>query len=139
MADENTGPSFENLLKLRDALPKLAHDLTHKKIGGKGRPVIPQARKTCTVCCKLYDFVTTKEDVLLQPVPCETCQKELDAGYVAMVGGDKYAFVKSKRLADLAGRVVHVPPHVMEKINDAFALEWKTQESHDEKTPPFAN
>lgn len=137
MSDEqDTGPSFETLMKLRDALPSLAKGLAHKKIGGKGKPVIqPTPRKTCSVCCKMFDYVTVEDPPAVVAEPCEDCAKMLKDGCVAIVAGDRYAFVKSKLLEDMAGQIMPVSPYVLEHVNKHFQAEWKMKENNGQSTP----
>lgn len=116
--NDDTGPSFENLLKLHQSLPALAHSLTHKKITGKGKPVgPPQPRKTCPVCCKMFDFISSSQEVHLKVHNCEECDKNLKAGWIAVVGGDMFAWLKNDTLLpDMAGTIQHVEPWMMESI-----------------------
>lgn len=111
-------------------LPSYIKGLESRKICGKGKPASPpkkeqQPRKVCTICAKLFDFGDPESIIItpeikapttLESAVCEDCQKSLDEGYVGLVEGTRYAFVKSERLADMAGKIVQVKKKTMDEL-----------------------
>src|SRR5512135_2374789 len=99
---ENTGPSDDTLRRLKGMLPSMAMSVHEGKLHGRGRKIgKPQPRKTCPVCCKLFDFVSVeREKAEIKAEPCEECGKLLKEGWIAFTSGDKYAFCRSERMKD---------------------------------------
>lgn len=111
----------------------MAMSVHEGKLHGRGRKIgKPQPRKTCPVCCKLFDFVSVeREKAEIKAEPCEECGKLLKEGWIAFTSGDKYAFCRSERMKDLGGKIVPLSPGVFQKIEDAFPMEWKTRVKHN--------
>lgn len=125
------GPSNETLKHLAGMLPSYAKAVAEKKLGGKGRKEEARVpRKVCQVCGVGMDYGPQKT-ALPEVSLCEYCKKELKDGYTAFVSGDRYVIAKSARLADMAGKVVKISPHVLEKLSKEFELEWKVKNEHD--------
>jgi hypothetical protein len=121
---ESPGPSRDTLLNLKAMLPSMIKGLAKKKIVGKGVPCqIKRPRKVCTVCGLLYDHTMAKptDDLEIKPAPCHSCQEALDAGQIALVCGDEYAFATDPKLADWKGTIVRISPYVMEAVKKEFA------------------
>lgn len=127
-----SAPDFESLRKLRDMLPAVAEGLVQGKLSGKGKKIpIRRPNKTCPICCTMFDFVMVPDAEqwnLPTAQHCEKCAGMIGDGYVALVCGDRYAFVKSKMLEQLEERVVTMEPEQMNQISKAFDAEWKQKE-----------
>ena len=112
-------------------LPTLNPGLSSGSIGGKGRKIsIPQetrATKVCKVCMCGFDKKAVSSEHPITPGICESCQTTLDEGYVALVSAEKYAFVRSERLKDLAGQVINISGPGMEKIQKEYEVNWSTR------------
>lgn len=130
--DQPTGPSPETLKNLAGMLPSFVKGLEEKRSIGRGTPVHLKPRKMCKVCGRMWDKVSTKEDVLLEGAVCETCAAMFKDGCVALVCGDQFAFAKSESLKDLAGEIITIQPHNFEKIQKQFEAEWKKKEIPDD-------
>ena len=126
-----TGPSDETLRKLSGMLPSFVEGLAQKRAIGKGQKVPKPIRKVpskiCKVCAVLFDL-QHPSDKPIEPGICLTCEALIKEGYVALISGEQYAFVKSERLKDLPDRIVHLQPGNMEKIKNEFEANWKTRE-----------
>lgn len=130
MSDDPTGPNLENLRSFRGMLPSLTSGMSKKDIGGKGIRVLPptRPRKCCTICALLFDYASAPSDTSLVSEVCEKCQASLDDGYVACVADTRYAFIKSEKLADLAGKILRVNKPTMDELE-------KQNKSHHRNDP----
>ena len=98
------------------------------RIGGKGRKIpIASPGKLCSVCAKAFAWSNTPVQVPSSE-PCKECAEKLKDGCVALVCADEYAFVKSERLKDLAGKIIVIQPVNFQKIKAQFNAEWRKQE-----------
>jgi hypothetical protein len=112
----NDGPSPENLRHLRGMLPSFIDGMEQGKLTGRGRPAT-RPKCACGICGHAFMGPWgAKEEIKT----CDHCQKLLDDGYTAIVCGLQYAFIKSPRLPDMAGKVMNVKPHVMAKVMQQF-------------------
>lgn len=133
MNGDPTGPNPDTLKHLHSMLHSFVEGLEKKRSIGKGSPVLAKPRKICKVCGLMFDKVFTKEDVPMESVTCDKCEHMFKDGCVAVVCGDKYAFVKSERLSggdggeSLVGQIIHLQPHNMAKIEKEFQLNWETK------------
>jgi len=126
-------PSFGTLRKLHGMLPSLAKDLASGKMKGKGGKLAKtRPRKMCRVCCKTFDLAACPDDTPLTPSLCDECEPVLKDGYVAIVSGDKFAFIKHESLTDLGGTVQHVSIPVFEQFQAKFEAAVKERQK-DEK------
>lgn len=104
-------------------MPSFIKGLKKGKIGGKGIPALTnRPRKVCPICGLLFDhaFLKPTDDVKINAAACNSCQEALDAGQIAFVCGDEYAFAKSDKLSDMQGTIVRISPHVFEEIKKQF-------------------
>jgi len=135
-----TGPNLHTLKSLHEIMPSMIEGLKEKRITGRGKPVeSAKPRQLCRVCAKLFDYATSLGETEMKSGTCETCAAELKAGYVALVCGNKFAFVKGKTIADLAGEVVTLPPEKMLLIEKQFQAEWKTNAAPESSKPAGDN
>lgn len=136
-SDNSDGPSFETLTRLQQMMPALQQQ-AKERIEKRSNFVPKKGRKLCKICCGRWDFVFTREDVQMTAGICPTCEPLLKEGYVALICGEKYAFVKSPRLADMGGTIVPITEANMEKIEKEYLLEWKSKEAPNESNeiPP---
>ena len=136
----NPGPSHETLANLKAMMPSFIKGLQKGKIGGKGRPALARRpRKVCPVCGLLHDhaMLSPYAELEIKSETCATCGPMLKEGYAALVCGEKYALVKCHALADWAGTIKQVSPHVMEKVEKEFGLsKRRINGSHRETEPP---
>lgn len=117
--EHNTGPSHETLANLHAMLPSFIKGLRKKRVVGRGRPAsVIRPRKVCKVCGLLFDKVSmsSADEVSIVPALCENCEPMLAEGYTALVCGEDYAIIKSERLKDWAGQIIHISANVMEKL-----------------------
>lgn len=115
------GPSHETLANLHAMLPSFIKGLRKKRVVGKGRPAsVIRPRKVCKVCGLLFDKVSMPADAEVSIVPalCQLCEPMLEGGYTALVCGEDYAIIKSERLKDWAGQIIHVSAHVMDALKN---------------------
>lgn len=127
--EQPQGPSPETLRHLHGMLPSFVKGMKEKRAVGKGKPVgVMKARKVCPVCSKLYDKIWTSADIILESKNCERCQEFFDDGCIALVCGDKFAFVKSPRFATIPQKIVHLSPQNMEKVQKEFDAKWERNE-----------
>lgn len=113
------GPSHETLANLHAMLPSFIKGLRRKQVIGKGNPAsVIRPGKVCKVCGLLFDKVSMPADAEVSIVPalCKTCEPMLEEGYTALVCGEDYAIIKSDRLKDWAGQIIHISANVMEKL-----------------------
>ena len=101
-------------------MPSIVKGIKTGKLTGKA--VISCPRKVCKVCGTLFDkaLLPAKEKVEIKPDFCPTCKPLLDAGYVALVCGDKYALVKCSFLSDWGGTIRQIGPKVMMNVEKQF-------------------
>lgn len=116
-------PRLDTLKNLSDAMPGFVKAMAQGKLKGGGIPVPSnKPRKTCPVCCTFYDFITCLGHVPVEQKYCKDCQAMLQQGYVALIAGDRYAFVKCDALKDWAGTTKRVSPGVFLQIKHKFDL-----------------
>jgi len=74
-------------------------------------------RAPCVICGKFFGSCRPKPGAA-QNKFCPRCTASLNAGYTAAVtlDGKRFAFFKSDRLKDMAGKVVSVKPETMDEI-----------------------
>jgi hypothetical protein len=110
--DEPSGPSFETLMGLRKQIKSFVK--TKKKQLAKEKQMATGTEtrdtKCCKVCCTTFDKKLVSLDAPLEAGVCKDCQKVLDEGYIGIIHGNEYAFIKpaSDKFKDLAGTVIHV-------------------------------
>lgn len=92
-----------------------------------GNRKVNRARQLCKVCSKLFDFALIDGDSAMVPGLCATCKKQLSDGYIALVQGDRYAFVKSDRLSDKAGEIIAVSQKTMDEVAKQFDIAIKAR------------
>jgi len=141
VSEDPNAPDVSNLKFLKEMLPSLIKGLAEKKAIGRGKRVAPRRPwKCCAVCCDIYEYKESFEEVTLENGHCPKCDGLLKEGYVAFVSGDKFAFGKSDRLKDKAGEVMAISLETMAKLEKQFTSEWKKNKNgnNDEGTPPVA-
>jgi hypothetical protein len=121
---ERHDPSPEFFRNLKDQLPGFKQELEKKRVLKGQTPVEEMVpKKCCTVCGKGFDWGRIKG-----PIPelavCDKCQAKLDAGETALKSDNRYAFIKSASLADMAGQIMQVSPDVMDKVQTHYMAEW---------------
>jgi Zn-finger nucleic acid-binding protein len=134
MSEEPAGPDRNTLKNLAGMLPSFMRGLAHKKSVGKGKSVrVPRATKMCPICADGYEKKNLPPDDRSNPEikNCPACQAQLDAGSAAFVCGDYYAFGMSPQLADMAGQIIQVSPHVMEALKKEFNAQHRKTPSRD--------
>lgn len=140
MADlhEPKGPDPEFFKRLKKQLPSLRDEVEKKRTLRGHTPVSEMVpKKVCSVCGKGFDWGPIKG-----PIPdlavCDKCQAKLDEGYTALKSDNRYAFIKSASLADMAGKIVPISPDVMEAVQKHYVAEWITKDeekkSNEQKT-----
>jgi hypothetical protein len=120
---ECSGPDLGNLKHLHEILPSFSEGMVKKQTFGKGHksPLAklkenpPKPTKLCEVCSLLFAF-KTGFDGQIQSAVCADCQKQLDAGLIALVSDDRYAFGSSSTLPDMAGKIVQIKKETMDEI-----------------------
>ena len=138
MSDDRdpNAPDIRNLRALRPFVRRTARAVAQSQIGGKGAKVSLPRRpsKMCNVCGKGFDLVTSATEIQLKhDAPCPECDEKLQDGYTAFICDNRFAFGKSEKIADMAGKVIKVEPHVMDHMESRFTIEKKFQK------PPDAN
>lgn len=137
------GPSDETLKRLAEQLPSFIAGMETKKTVGKGRkisiPAPPKPRQICRVCSKAFDYAHVEGDSEMKPGLCDTCEPMLKQGCVALISSDKYAFVKSPRLADMAGQIIPISHQNMEKVLKEYNAEWSERVTPKTDAPPGNN
>jgi hypothetical protein len=121
-------PDIRNLRALRPFVRSAARGVAESKIGGKGLKVSLPMRPTrlCNICGCGFDFARTSADIEMKhDTSCKECLASLDDGYTAFVADNRFCFGKSQRLADLAGKIVHVSPETMNSLEGKFKIEQK--------------
>lgn len=101
-----SGPLFENLLKLRDMMPKLAKGIASKKLSGRAKKLLPT--KACRMCDDLYDRQLTDPAKALEHGFCPRCTEKLDLGFTAARHMQRRVWVKLPASVGLAGQFVNV-------------------------------
>lgn len=110
-------------------MPSMAKQVEQKTARLHATP--QRARKICRVCSKGFDFVFTHNDVKCGMGLCESCDKMLKDGYVAIVCGLESAFVKHPSIADLGGEIV--------ELDSARFAQYKARFNETSKKDPPAN
>ena len=126
MSEERKGPDRQTLRKLAGMMPSFIQHQEQKRktrAGTVRRTMRP--RKLCSICARLFDYVETTEEISMGAGHCELCAAKLKEGYTALVCADRFAFVKSDRLKDLAGTVEQVSPEVMAEVEKHYVSEWR--------------
>lgn len=129
MSDQKpSGPSPEFFRHLKDQLPAMKRDLEKKRALRGQIPVADMVpKKVCEVCGRGFDWGPIKG-----PIPelslCDGCDKALKDGYAALVSDNRYAFIKSPSLSDMAGQIVKISPDVMEAVQKHYVAEWIKKE-----------
>lgn len=133
---DRKGPNLNTLRGLAGMLPTFAKGVVERKVSGKGAKVAPSKRptKTCPVCFAAWDWqpigVELGDEFATSSQVCSRCDGILKEGYIAIVCGGEYAFVKHDHLIDMAGTIQRVKPETFEKLRGKF----KVQRQAD--TPP---
>lgn len=124
---QDDGP--KDLDKLIGMLPSFIKGVENGEIGGKGRPARAPI-VACGICGKSHDQRAGEKAGVST---CLSCASLLKEGYTALVcivdsaaSENKFAFVKSERLADKAGQIMRISPEVMAKI-------WHAKEIQQER------
>jgi len=110
--EQPSGPSLRTLMGLRkqmhDFVKTKKKQIAHEQQMATGMET--RERKCCKVCCALFDKALVSIDAPLEAGVCKDCQAMLDDGYVGIVHGNEYAFIKPRNEAmnDLRGQVIHV-------------------------------
>ena len=122
-------------------LDKLFNSMTgyieQKKQGHKftsGKPAnIPD--KYCTICGAV--FGSAPPEAPLKAYVCGMCNGKLLEGQVAIVCGNRYAFiVNSKSLEDMKEKVIKVKPETMDAMEREYKDQVKTKSSgHGDNAP----
>jgi hypothetical protein len=131
--DRPKGPSDHTLKHLAGMLPTFTKGVIERKATGKGRKVgtpntVVQPTRMCPICLKAFDFFQVPEDSTLKAEHCVRCAALLKEGYIAFTSGKRFAFAKSSRMMDLAGKVVKLSPEVFEKLAQHYKDEWSVGE-----------
>lgn len=128
MTESLPGPDRENLRKLNEIMPSFIAGMAKKKTVGKGiTPMLRRPKKVCPVCGLLYEhkFMKASDETDIKTQNCQPCQKQLDDGCVALVCGDKFAFVKTQALEDFAGQIKQISPYVMAAVEKHYGSQDK--------------
>jgi|ERR1043166_194533 hypothetical protein len=134
MNEERQGPDPDTLRKLAGMMPSFIAGMEQKRARGKGVKVVARkARRICSICARLFDYAETTEEITMGTGHCELCAAKLKEGYAALVCADRFAFVKSERLKDLAGTVEQVSPEVMAEVEKHYVTEWKKEDGAEDK------
>lgn len=84
---EQRGPLLQNLVKLKDMMPKLAKGLARGKLTGGARKMLPT--KVCKMCLVLFDRQMVDPKAFLEHRICPTCQDKLDHGWTGIRHADE--------------------------------------------------
>lgn len=118
------GPSPEFFRRLKDQLPSFREEVEKKRVRAGQTPVADMVpKKVCEVCGKGFDWGPIKGP-LPELAVCEKCEKQLGEGYTALKADNRYAFIKSKSLEDMAGKIMEVSPEVMDQVQKHYVAEW---------------
>lgn len=144
----NTGPNRNTLRQLAQMLPSVIQGIKEGTLGGRGRkvPILTvHYRKTCKICCALFDAAKLGPGAEVTPQPgiCDRCQGMLDQGYIAFTcstgpeGRGRFCFAQSDRLKDKAGTIMPINPEVFDRLAAHYKAEWqKETESTNEPDNP---
>jgi hypothetical protein len=110
MPDES-GPNFENLLRLRDILPSYIKGHASRHLVGRGRS-FTMPDKVCKVCSKVWGRAPA--EAVMKHLVCGDCQNAFNDGFAAIVGGGRAKFVKSPDFKP--GEILYVDPETMDAI-----------------------
>lgn len=132
------GPSPETLRFLNNALPSVVAGMEQKRIGGRGKPIgvthVKKPKKCCRVCAAFFGHVVVPqtEDIMMEIALCDRCISMLNEGYIAFTCDDRFAFAKSKgKLAKDAGKVLRLPRHLMDRMEETFGIQSSKKENAD--------
>jgi hypothetical protein len=95
---------------------------------------IPAPRKVCPICLKMHDYGNRLPESELIKDYCPDCLKSLKDGYTACVCDNRYAFVKSSKLAGLEGQVLKLEKPTMDLLQKEFSGNVK-ERKEDDNTP----
>ena len=121
------GPDKETLRQLAGMLPSVIEHAENKRILKTGSRSLSHPHRVCVICLKTFDFKRVAPEKIERSV-CEICNISLVEGYTAIICDDKYAFVRSEALADLAGKIVSVTGPQMARIEEKHQLQLKRRE-----------
>lgn len=64
---------------------------------------------------------------------CDRCISMLNEGYIAFTCDDRFAFAKSKggKMAKDAGKIVRLPRHLMDRMEETFGIQSSKKENAD--------
>lgn len=118
--DNGDSPSRKTLQSLFKALPGYVKQFKKKAAAKKAmratHATLP--RKVCKICCVAFDSAYVRKDAGIEPAICESCQKLLDSGHVALIEGMRYAFIlpKGDAMNDMKGKIVKVSTETMDAV-----------------------
>lgn len=126
------GPSESTLRHLKGMMENFVAQKKAQQTFRVGKPVaVLRPRKCCPVCGLLYDKVHMRDDVVLDPKPCEKCEAMFRDGCIALVCGDQYAFVRSPRFEGMTEKIVHLQPQNFHRVKEEFDAQWNTKEKDE--------
>lgn len=101
--------------------------VAQKQAGQKfaGGKVVNVPDKYCPICAAVFGSAPPEQP--LKPVVCGLCSAKLKAGETALVCGNRYAFITSASLADMAGKIMNIGPKAMDAVEREYKGHVKTK------------